>query len=78
MTDIHASLGIEQLKKLDVLNEKRINTASKYNEHLSKYEISFKSPVSRMDSSIHSMGIHYLSKAHLFRGTNHASWMIER
>ncbi len=38
MTDIHASLGIEQLKKLDDLNNKRINTASKYNEHLSKYE----------------------------------------
>ena len=38
MTDIHASLGIEQLKKLDNLNNERVRIASNYNKHLSKYD----------------------------------------
>ena len=38
MTDIHASLGIEQLVKLDDLNSQRIEIASRYNQHLSKFD----------------------------------------
>ncbi len=37
MTDIHASLGIEQLKKIDALNEIRIRNAAHYTKALSKY-----------------------------------------
>ena len=37
MTDIAASLGIEQLKKLDGFNDKRVEIAGRYNKLLSKY-----------------------------------------
>ena len=37
MTDIAASLGIEQLKKLDKLNKRRLQIAKRYNESLSKF-----------------------------------------
>jgi CDP-4-dehydro-6-deoxyglucose reductase, E1 len=37
MTDIAASLGIEQLKKLDKLNRKRISLVNKYLKHLKNY-----------------------------------------
>jgi CDP-6-deoxy-D-xylo-4-hexulose-3-dehydrase len=37
MTDLAASLGIEQLKKLDDFNDKRVKNATFFNEHLSKY-----------------------------------------
>tara|TARA_R100000005_G_C4994585_1_gene201569 strand:- start:521 stop:1807 length:1287 start_codon:yes stop_codon:yes gene_type:complete len=37
MTDIAASLGIEQLKKLDDFNDSRVEMAGKYNERLKKY-----------------------------------------
>ena len=38
MTDIAASLGIEQLKKLDDFNNRRVVIADKYTERLKKYE----------------------------------------
>lgn len=38
MTDIAASLGIEQLKKLDRLNAKRVAIVRRYHTHLKKYE----------------------------------------
>lgn len=38
MTDLTASMGIEQLKKLDSLNKKRVETALYFNESLKKYE----------------------------------------
>ena len=38
MTDIAASLGIEQLKKLDRLNAKRVSIVKTYHTHLKKYE----------------------------------------
>ncbi|TSC87211.1 MAG: Glutamine--scyllo-inositol transaminase [Parcubacteria group bacterium Gr01-1014_8] len=38
MTDIAASLGIEQIKKLDALNAKRIATIQIYNNKFQKYE----------------------------------------
>jgi len=38
MSDIHASLGIEQLKKLDKLNNIRVETANYFNAKLEKYE----------------------------------------
>ena len=38
MTDLHASLGIEQLKKLDLLNKVRIEIAEYYTNRLKKYE----------------------------------------
>ena len=44
MTDIAASLGIEQLKKLDSFNEKRNVIAKKYTEALSKYSSLIKTP----------------------------------
>ena len=37
MTDIAASLGIEQLKKLDGLNKRRVEIARQYTENLSKF-----------------------------------------
>jgi CDP-6-deoxy-D-xylo-4-hexulose-3-dehydrase len=37
MTDIAASLGIEQLKKLDKLNKRRLQVARRYSENLSKF-----------------------------------------
>jgi CDP-6-deoxy-D-xylo-4-hexulose-3-dehydrase len=37
MTDIAASLGIEQLKKLDGFNNRRVEIAKKYSENLSKF-----------------------------------------
>jgi len=37
MTDIAASLGIEQLKKLDSFNNRRVEIAKKYSEGLSKF-----------------------------------------
>ena len=37
MTDISASLGIEQLKKLDDLNLKRVSIANKYKEGLERF-----------------------------------------
>jgi CDP-4-dehydro-6-deoxyglucose reductase, E1 len=37
MTDIAASLGIEQLKKLDLLNAKRIRIVKEYQRHLDQY-----------------------------------------
>ncbi|VVB60053.1 UDP-4-amino-4-deoxy-L-arabinose--oxoglutarate aminotransferase [uncultured archaeon] len=39
MTDIQAAIGIEQLKKLDSFNEKRISNASYYDKHLENVEI---------------------------------------
>tara|TARA_R110000765_G_scaffold156542_2_gene259468 strand:- start:78 stop:1346 length:1269 start_codon:yes stop_codon:yes gene_type:complete len=38
MTDIAASLGIEQLKKLDHFNEKRVKLAKQYTQQFKKYE----------------------------------------
>ena len=38
MTDIAASLGIEQLKKLDGFNEKRVALAERYTNRLKKHE----------------------------------------
>lgn len=38
MTDIAASLGIEQLKKLDTLNKKRVRIVYEYQRHLKKYD----------------------------------------
>lgn len=38
MTDIMASLGIAQIKKLDALNKKRIAIVRKYDAHLSRYD----------------------------------------
>jgi CDP-6-deoxy-D-xylo-4-hexulose-3-dehydrase len=38
MTDIAASLGIEQLKKLDELNKRRLEIARQYTENLSKFD----------------------------------------
>lgn len=38
MSDIHASLGIEQLKKLDDLNAKRIQNVKDFNQFFNKYE----------------------------------------
>jgi CDP-6-deoxy-D-xylo-4-hexulose-3-dehydrase len=37
MTDIAASLGIEQLKKLDNLNKRRLQIVKRYNEGLSRF-----------------------------------------
>jgi len=37
MTDITASLGIEQLKKLDNLNKRRLEVVKQYTENLSKF-----------------------------------------
>jgi len=41
MTDIQAAMGIEQLKKLDSFNEKRISNARYYNKRLRNVEIPF-------------------------------------
>lgn len=49
MTDIHASLGIEQLKKLDDLNSHRVGIATEFNRHLSKYEHHIQLPQSPED-----------------------------
>lgn len=38
MTEIHAAIGIEQLKKLDVFNKKRVGFVKYLNENLSKYD----------------------------------------
>lgn len=38
MTDIAASLGIEQLRKLEAMNENRIATSAYYTERLRRYE----------------------------------------
>lgn len=38
MTDIMASLGVEQIKKLDRLNKKRVAVVASYNKSLAKYE----------------------------------------
>lgn len=34
MTNIHAAIGLEQLKKLDLYNRKRVENAKFYNEHI--------------------------------------------
>ena len=44
MTDIAASLGIEQLKKLNLLNSKRRELAQYFNENLAKYQDYFQLP----------------------------------
>lgn len=36
MTDIQAAIGIEQLKKLDMFNQKRVDLADQYNKRLSE------------------------------------------
>lgn len=38
MTDIMASLGVEQIKKLDKLNKKRVSIVDAYNKAFKKYE----------------------------------------
>ncbi len=40
MTDIHASIGIAQLKKLDIFNDKRIENAQYYDAHIKHEGIS--------------------------------------
>ena len=53
MTDIAASLGIEQLKKLDDLNNTRAKTAGSYTKALNKYDNFLKLPYIP-DSFFHS------------------------
>jgi dTDP-4-amino-4,6-dideoxygalactose transaminase len=38
MTELHAAVGIEQLKKLDYYNKKRLELVDYLNKHLSKYD----------------------------------------
>lgn len=44
MTDIAASLGIEQLKKLDRLNRARLRIVAEYQRHLSRYRTFLRLP----------------------------------
>ena len=48
MTDIEAAIGVEQLKKLDNLNQRRIDNATYYNDSL-KDIIQIKTPVNHDD-----------------------------
>ena len=50
MSDIHASLGIEQLKKLDLLNKNRNIIVAFYNENLIKYANYLQLPIIPKDS----------------------------
>ena len=45
MTDVYASLGIPQVKKLDDLNRQRNEIANFYTEHLSKHSYYLELPV---------------------------------
>jgi len=48
MTELHAAVGIEQLKKLDDFNKKRLEQVKYLNENLSKYDC-FITPKGRTD-----------------------------
>jgi len=50
MSDIHASLGIEQLKKLDLINKKRNKVVDFYNENLIKHSNYLQLPTVPKDS----------------------------
>lgn len=50
MSDIHASLGIEQLKKLDTINKNRNEIINFYNENLIKYSDYLQVPTAPKDS----------------------------
>ncbi len=52
MTDINASFGIPQVKKLDKLNEERIKIAKFYTTHLSKWDNYIQLPYT------HELGVH--------------------
>ncbi|OHA24616.1 MAG: hypothetical protein A3H57_01400 [Candidatus Taylorbacteria bacterium RIFCSPLOWO2_02_FULL_43_11] len=53
MTDIAASMGLEQIKKLDKLNRKRISIARDYSQTLKKYETHVSIPYT-LPKGVHS------------------------
>jgi len=62
MTDIAASLGIEQLKKLDSLNAKRIRVVNAYTEALRKYQPYFQFSTVRPGTFHSSYGYAFVIK----------------